>query len=212
MLKMIEISKWKRSVYFDWHVTSHNFVSCYTALFDCTSIYEYAKIQKVPFQVTLLHAIITGVNRFEAFRMRIINDEYLACYDRIDLITTELSTEHLYYPLYTPYVSSLTDFYRDYRKGRKRTRQSGEDVDMRNNHINSLSINLLPTIRFTQVSPNLNHYTKRGLLFLNVGKLEVDGCGKATVPVGASFSHALLDGYDFSQLINYLMYEYAKAR
>lgn len=91
MLELIEIANWKRVKYFDLFVTNGNLINNAAVLFDCTQIYNYAKQQRVPFIVTMLHATLCGMNHLKEFRSRVVNDEYLACYDQINLLTTELS-------------------------------------------------------------------------------------------------------------------------
>ncbi len=185
--------------------------TCNTAFFDCTELRRLASRRHIPFLVVLLHAILRGVNRLEAFRNRIVDEEYLVCYDRIDLITTEKSgTEGCrFYQMFTPYSSSLDEFHACYLERRRQTKEYWGVTDARLVHLNTIRINVLSNLRFTQVTPCNDRMAKRGSLYILIGKYEEDAQGRVTIPIGVSFPHALLDGADFNEIAGYTCNDYA---
>lgn len=208
MIRLIEISGWKRRRNFYMNIRDGVHVVCYSAVFDCTSIMQYAENKRIPATVVLIHTLLKGINVFDIFRTRIINDEYIACYDRIDLVSTELSDDHLFYPLYTPFNTDLQEFYESYRANQKRTKVWNGKSDIRTHRINTVTLSVLPNIRFTQVAASEDPMAKLGRMSINIGKIEKDHYGRFTVPMGVSFTHALLDGYAFFKLTDFITHAY----
>lgn len=200
-MKIIDTNNWARKYYFHVHFDS---VISYTAMMDATRIYEYAHRLHLPFSPVLYHACLKAINELEHFRYRIIDKDSVACYDQIDLVSLELSTDHFSYPMFTPYTSSVKDFYQAYRQRRKETKAPREKGDPCVRHLNTVLFNTLSGIRFLSAPTMDLPETRRGMLYVTFGQHERDERGKVTLPVSATFAHSLLDGYDFKLILDYL--------
>lgn len=206
-MELIEIENWKRRDYFYSFMNGKSPLRDGTAILDCTRVYHRAQKAGIPFPVVMLHAILCTVNNTDAFRIRVISEDFVARYDTINLYTLELDRDHLLRTALTGYSPSLRTFYESYKKSRQEARRA--DAPHIPIQLNTINISYLPGIRFTQLSgrPAESGTSRRGCLCLSVGKMEYEN-GRATVPVAATFSHALVDGYDFGKGIEYFTDKY----
>lgn len=208
-MDIIEINSWKRAAsLYRYYQSSASPLRRGTALVDTTRVEQCARRSGIAFPVVMMHAMLSAVNTIDAFRIRVLSDQFVARYDVINLVSIELDDDHSIYYMLTPYHPSLVDFRNAYRAQRKLGRSAALTSHF---PINSIALSYLPQIRLTQIDDPLpdSPIVRRGSISLMVGKSKTVA-GQTDTPVSLLFSHALLDGYDISQALEYIEQEYGK--
>ncbi|MFI3314675.1 MAG: CatA-like O-acetyltransferase [Rikenellaceae bacterium] len=209
MVEIIEIDKWKRRDSFRMFVRQGSDEHYATVLQGCTNLYEISKREQIPIVVVVYHAIISAVNHFEQFRVRVLSSEYIAMYRQIDLITAELTKEKQLTSIKTLFNPSLREFYQTYKENRKKIKLgivNYSDISS----INVVSCSALTSLRLTHISSRSPHCRcERGVLRFTFGKVDVKD-GVASVHVSVNFSHSLLGGYDWHLFAKYFSNEYGQ--
>ncbi|MFI3315058.1 MAG: CatA-like O-acetyltransferase [Rikenellaceae bacterium] len=209
MVEIIEIDKWKRKNSFIGFVNSGPTKRSATVLLECTNLYELSKRECIPMPVVVYHAILSAVNHFEQFRVRVVSTEYVAFYKQIDLTTMELSREKQLVFLNTLFDSSLQKFYQSYKENRKKIKM-GTVKNSDSNAINTISCSALTSLNITHLSSYSScARCERGVIRFTFGKVEVKE-GVANMYVSVDFSHSLIDGYDWQLFVNYFSNEYGQ--
>lgn len=170
-----------------------------TSEVECTGAKERAKERNIPFFLYYLHAMLKAANEIPEFKYRIDNDNQIAYYDTINLLTVISTGENgAYNTLFIPYNPNLLTFSQIASRiinehNVTNNKFEGEWDETVSSEPNLFLISALPTLSFTSINFT-NQGGMKGYPLSLVGKI-ITREGKEYIPIGINVNHAFIDGY-----------------
>lgn len=199
MKTAIDIDSWIRKDHYQFFSQFEEPFYGITATIDCTTAWQYARQNNIPFFQYYLYQALKAANAIENFRYRIVNKEvYL--FNSINASPTIPRPDGTFGFAYIDYSENEDVFYANAKEiieaeklatGLKPA-VSGENV---------IHFSAIPWINFTAISHARCFSFADSCPKITFGKM-IEEAGKKTMPVAVHVHHALADGYHVGLFID----------
>ncbi|MBW6457900.1 MAG: chloramphenicol acetyltransferase [FCB group bacterium] len=198
MKQAIDLDTWERGSVFRHFIRySDPYFGVCTDV-DCTAAYHYAKERDLSFFLYYFYLSLHAANAIPAFRIRLDKGRPVI-YDVIHGSPTILRDDGGMGFALLPYADGFKAFCQTAEPAIARIRSSRE-LDVSQDHPDTIYYSILPWIRFTSVTHPLDLPNTEGVPILTFGKMYREG-KRRKMPLGIHAHHALMDGQHMADFI-----------
>ncbi len=209
-MKKIDLESWNRRQQFDFFKEMDQPKYTITVDLDVTDFYRFIKTKKISFYFSVMHLVMTEINKIENMRYRFLNEEVVLC-DQLHPSFTDSIQMTEQFKIVTAQMED--DLYR-FIEGAKETsnKQGSLFIDMtKEQRIDLVYITTFPWAKFTQVSHAHQYDNRCAIQRVAWGKFEEIN-GKLKMPFSIEAHHAFVDGLHVGILINRLQEKLFEAK
>ena len=150
MRKTLDLDTWERKDHFNFYKNFEEPFFGVTVDLDCTSAYEYCKVNDLSFFLYYLYKSLKVANEIEPFKYRII-DEQVTVFDSVNASPTINRPNGTFGFAYIDYSKSFLDFKKGAEREIDRIQNSSGLVPAVSGE-NVIHYSSLPWIKFTSIS------------------------------------------------------------
>jgi chloramphenicol O-acetyltransferase type A len=199
MKQKLNLDTWNRKEHFLFFKQMEEPFFGITTTIDCTKAYEKAKALDVSFFTYYLHKTMIAVNKIEAFRYRIIEEE-IYIFDKIDASATIMREDKTFGFSLIEYDEDLNEFAKITKKEISRI-QTTTGLFTREFAENLIHFSAVPWINFTSFSHARSFTWPDSCPKISFGKM-TDEKSKKTMSMSIHGHHGLMDGYHVGEFVN----------
>ena len=200
MKQILDIDKWARKDHFHFFRQFEEPFFGITAAIDCTRAYEVSKERDGSFFLYYLYKSLLAANFIAPFRYRIIEDE-VWIYDQVNASPTINRPDGTFGFAYMNFEQDVDVFMTNAKIEIERIQHS-TGLEPAISSENVIHFSSIPWINFTSVSHARSFSFNDSIPKITFGKM-VESQGKKTMAVSIHVHHALMDGWDVAQFLEY---------
>jgi chloramphenicol O-acetyltransferase type A len=200
MRHLLDISTWKRKEHFHFFQQFEEPFFGVTAEIDCTRAYEACKSRDCSFFLFYLYKSLLAANFIKPFRYRILDGEVWV-YDQVNASPTINRPDGTFGFAYMNFENDFNVFKVNAKIELDRV-QNSKGLEPAIAGENVIHYSSLPWIKFTAVSHARSFSFKDSIPKITFGKMTEVG-GRKMMPVSIHVHHALMDGWDVGQFLEY---------
>jgi len=200
MKQLLDIETWARKDHFNFFRQFDEPFFGITASIDCTRAYEVSKEKGCSFFLYYLYKSLLAANFIKPFRYRIIEDEVWV-YDQVNASPTINRPDGTFGFAYMNFEQDFELFLVNAAIEIERVQHS-TGLEPAISSENVIHFSSMPWINFTSVSHARSFSFNDSIPKITFGKM-VESNGKRTMAVSIHVHHALMDGWDVGQFLDY---------
>jgi chloramphenicol O-acetyltransferase type A len=199
MKTLLNLENWNRKEHFLFFKQMEEPFFGVTVSIDCTKAYQKSKDLGVSFFSYYLHKTIVAVNKTEAFRYRIIDDEVYV-FDQINASATIMRDDNSFGFSLIEYDENLEQFSKNVKAEIARIQNTTGLFTREFNETNVIHFSAMPWINFTSFSHARWLSYPDSCPKISFGKM-MENDGKKTMSMSIHVHHGLMDGWDVGQFL-----------
>ena len=200
MKQILDIDKWARKDHYHFFRQFDEPFFGITATIDCTRAYEASKKRDCSFFLYYLYKSHLAANFIVPFRYRMIEDE-VWIYDQVNASPTINRPDGTFGFAYMNFEQDVDVFMTNAKIEIERIQHS-TGLEPAISSENVIHFSSIPWINFTSVSHARSFSFNDSIPKITFGKM-VESQSKKTMPVSIHVHHALMDGWDVGQFLEY---------
>jgi chloramphenicol O-acetyltransferase type A len=193
----INLDQWKRKPHYEFFKTFQQPFFGVTANVNVTEVFHYCKSYKVSFFLYYLHKSLCAVNRVEAFKLRMENDE-VTSYSSISGSVTVRRLDETFGFAYFPFSKDFGEFSHD-TKAAIDEEKVAKRLELRS-EAGIIHFSVLTGIVFTSVQHAQSLCAQDSVPKIVFGKVYQEG-SRVMMPISIHVHHALCDGGDVTSFL-----------
>jgi len=198
MKQKLNLDAWNRKEHFLFFKQMEEPFFGITVTVDCTNAYAKSKELGVSFFTYYLHKTLAAVNKIEAFRYRIVENE-IYIFDRIDASATILRDDKTFGFSQIEFAEDILQFAENTEIEIVRI-QTTTGLFTREFSENLIHFSALPWINFTSFSHARSFTFPDSCPKISFGKI-IEENDKKTMSMSVHVHHGLMDGYHLGEFI-----------
>jgi chloramphenicol O-acetyltransferase type A len=198
MKQKLNLDAWNRKEHFLFFKQMEEPFFGITVTVDCTNAYAKSKELGLSFFTYYLHKTLVAVNKIEAFRYRIVENE-IYIFDRIDASATIMRDDKTFGFSQIEFAEDILQFAENTKNEIARI-QTTTGLFTREFSENLIHFSALPWINFTSFSHARSFTFPDSCPKISFGKI-IEENDKKTMSMSVHVHHGLMDGYHLGEFI-----------